>query len=62
MASTSLKRKGLVINKFQDWEVGPDYELFKLLGSGSYGAVASAVYKPTGKKVAIKQMKDIFED
>lgn len=50
------------MNKFQDWDVGSDYELIKLLGTGSYGAVASALYKPTGKKVAIKQMKGIFED
>jgi mitogen-activated protein kinase 1/3 len=42
--------------------VGRDYELIKLLGSGSYGAVASALHKPTGKKVAIKQMKGLFDD
>ena len=30
-------RKGLGLNQFQDWEVGEDYELVKLLGSGSYG-------------------------
>lgn len=55
-------RKGLNINQFSDWEVGSDYELVKLLGSGSYGQVASAVYKPTGKKVAIKKMDGVFED
>jgi len=34
----------------------------KLLGQGSYGAVCSAVHKPTGKKVAIKKMSGVFED
>jgi mitogen-activated protein kinase 1/3 len=57
-----MKRKGLDMNKFADWHVGNDYEVIKLLGQGSYGAVASAVYKPTGMKVAIKQMKGVFED
>ena len=32
------------------------------MGSGSYGQVASAVYKPTGKKVAIKKMDGVFDD
>jgi len=50
------------MNKFADWEVGKDYECVKLLGQGSYGAVCSAVHKPTGKKVAIKKMSGVFED
>jgi mitogen-activated protein kinase 1/3 len=49
-----MKRKGLDMNKFADWHVGNDYEVIKLLGQGSYGAVASAVHKPSGMKVAIK--------
>jgi len=27
-----MKRKGLEMNKFSDWEVGTDYEVIKLLG------------------------------
>ena len=59
-----MKRKPIETpnSKFADWSVGRDYELIKLLGSGSYGAVASALHKPTGKKVAIKQMKGLFDD
>lgn len=59
-----MKRKPILTpnSKFADWSVGRDYELIKLLGSGSYGAVASALHKPTGKKVAIKQMKGLFDD
>ena len=50
------------MNKFADWDVGKDYECVKLLGQGSYGAVCSAVHKPSGKKVAIKKMTGVFED
>lgn len=57
-----MKRKGLDINKFADWEVGKEYECVKILGQGSYGSVASAVHKPTGVKVAIKKMTGIFDD
>lgn len=56
------RRKGLGIDKFADWEVGKNYECVKLLGQGSYGAVCSAIHKPTGKKVAIKKMSGVFED
>jgi mitogen-activated protein kinase 1/3 len=34
----------------------------KILGQGSYGAVCSAIHKPSGKKVAIKKMDGVFED
>ena len=57
-----MKRKGLSQGQFADWEVGEDYECVKLLGQGSYGAVCSAIHKPTGKKVAIKKMDGVFED
>lgn len=50
------------LNKFADWEVGKDYECLKMLGQGSYGAVCAAIHKPTGTKVAIKKMANIFED
>lgn len=56
------KRKSLNMGQFADWEVGDDYECVKLLGQGSYGAVVSAIHKPTGKKVAIKRMDGVFED
>lgn len=47
---------------FQDWEVGPNYEIVKQVGSGSYGYVVQAIQKSTGKKVAIKRLNKIFED
>lgn len=56
------KRKSLNMDQFADWEVGSDYECVKILGQGSYGAVCSAIHKPTGKKVAIKRMDGVFED
>eukprot|EP00347_Sterkiella_histriomuscorum_P009655 403340377 len=57
-----MKRKSLNQNQFADWEVGNDYECLKILGQGSYGAVCSAIHKPSGKKVAIKKMDGVFED
>lgn len=50
------------MGQFADWEVGEEYECVKLLGQGSYGAVCSAIHKPSGKKVAIKKMDGVFED
>lgn len=50
------------LDQFADWEVGEDYECVKTLGQGSYGAVCSDIYKPTGNKVAIKKMDGVFED
>jgi mitogen-activated protein kinase 1/3 len=32
------------------------------MGQGSYADVVSAIHKPTGRKVAIKRMKGIFDD
>lgn len=47
---------------FPDWDVGPEYEIVKQLGSGAYGYVVEAVQKSTGKKVAIKKIKELFDD
>lgn len=49
-------------NKFTDWEIGDDYAITKIIGKGSYGDVAEAVQKSTGRKVAIKRIYRIFED
>mmetsp|Transcript_935 Transcript_935/g.2207 ORF Transcript_935/g.2207 Transcript_935/m.2207 type:complete len:433 (+) Transcript_935:1665-2963(+) len=45
-----------------DWNVGPDYQLIKQIGSGSYGSVAEARHLPTGDRVAIKHLTQIFDD
>lgn len=45
-----------------DWEVGPNYQIIKQIGSGSYGMVCEARHVPTNEKVAIKQMTKIFDD
>jgi mitogen-activated protein kinase 1/3 len=57
-----MQRKSLNTGQFADWNVGEDYECIKVLGQGSYGAVCSAMHKPSGKKVAIKKMDGVFED
>ena len=57
-----MNRKKLNSNQFSDWELGKDYEPIKMLGRGSYGAVCSAIHKPSGTKVAIKKMDGVFDD
>ena len=43
------KRGGNIgLNQFADWEVGTDYSVEKMLGTGSYGKVALATKKSTG--------------
>lgn len=46
----------------KDWDVGKDYEVRKQIGHGSYGNVCEAIHKPTGKKVAIKKILNMFQD
>jgi len=48
--------------QFKTWEVGKEYDLVKVVGKGSYGSVAEAIQKSSGKKVAIKKMDGIFDD
>ncbi|KAJ7928669.1 kinase-like domain-containing protein [Mycena leptocephala] len=38
------------------FEIGENYQLLHLMGEGSYGQVAAAVHKPTGRQVAIKKI------
>ena len=47
---------------FHDWDVGHEYEVVKQLGSGAYGYVVEAIQKSTKKKVAIKKIKELFDD
>ena len=49
-------------HKKPDWDVGSDFKLIKLLGSGSYGSVCEAIYKPTNTRVAIKKVLNLFND
>lgn len=48
--------------KFQDWEIGDNYEIHKQIGSGSYGYVVEATQRSTGKKVAIKRLNKLWDD
>lgn len=48
--------------QFADWIVGSNYLVERLLGTGSYGSVCRAVQMSTGNKVAIKRVKNVFED
>ena len=57
-----MQKLSTLPKNFSDWEVGDDYEITKLLGTGSYGSVAEANQKSTGKKLAIKRLNNIFDD
>jgi len=49
-------------NEFPEWEVGPNYVVERILGTGSYGSVCRAIHVSTGRKVAIKRVKNVFDD
>ena len=58
-----MAKKSLAIPKaVLDWKVGPNYEIIKQLGEGSYGLVCEARHLPTGERVAIKHVTKIFDD
>ena len=46
----------------KNWPIGNEYEIKNFVGKGSYGQVASAVHRPSGKKVAIKKIDELFDD
>ena len=46
----------------KDWKVPETYELKKQIGCGSYGDVAQAIIAHSGKKVAIKRFRELFDD
>ena len=46
MLSLGIKPK----DDFSRWLVGSDYELKRVVGSGSYGSVAEAVHKASQRK------------
>lgn len=46
----------------QRFEVDRQYDLIKLVGSGAYGTVCSAVASGSGKRVAIKRLSRVFGD
>jgi mitogen-activated protein kinase 1/3 len=62
MDQISFLGSGKKKNEFANWKVGDDYQLIKIIGQGSYGSVAESVHVPSGRKVAIKRMDDLFGD
>lgn len=52
----------VAINKSSVFEIDVRYQNLKPVGSGSYGLVCSADDTLRGEKVAIKKVKDVFED
>lgn len=46
---------------FTEYGEATRYQVYEVIGKGSYGVVASAVDTHTGEKVAIKKINDVFE-
>lgn len=47
----------------QVWNIlTPDYDLLRRIGKGSFGEVVQAIHRKTGKVVAIKLMRGVFEN
>ena len=44
------------------WNLGPRYDLTRKIGKGTYGSVFEARDTQSGEKLAIKNVKSIFED
>lgn len=44
----------------QTWQVGTRYSLLKVLGTGSFSAVCSALDHATGERVALKRIGDVL--
>ena len=49
------------IELLSEFPLGPDYEILKLIGIGSYGKVVLALHVQSGRKVAIKKLSRIFK-
>ncbi|KAF9592975.1 hypothetical protein IFM89_019279 [Coptis chinensis] len=46
---------------FTEYGEATQFQIYEVIGKGSYGVVASAVDTHTGEKVAIKKINDVFE-
>lgn len=44
------------------WDIGPEYEIVRQIGSGTYGSVCEAIIVATGETVAIKRINGIFDN
>ncbi|CAE7883234.1 lit-1, partial [Symbiodinium sp. KB8] len=52
--------RAAVASTFSAWRPGREYQLVQLVGVGAYGEVAEAVHIPTGDRVAVKRIPDVF--
>ena len=57
-----LSQEVITIIKGTTFVVDDKYELIKHISHGAYGIVCSSLNKQTKKKVAIKKVKDAFDD
>mmetsp|Transcript_71743 Transcript_71743/g.199047 ORF Transcript_71743/g.199047 Transcript_71743/m.199047 type:complete len:429 (+) Transcript_71743:101-1387(+) len=59
-------KKSMIPKVHEDWRIPPEYQVTKLIGTGSYGSVCECVYHPDretqGSLRAVKRMKEVFQD
>ena len=48
--------------RLPNWNLGPKYELVRKVGKGTYGSVFEARDTVTNEKIAVKNVKSIFDD
>lgn len=62
-AKSSTISKNLSINQPpMDWNLGPDYKILKVLGSGTYGTVCKVQHTSTNQVLAVKRIANLFEN
>jgi len=55
-------RKIAVGKNIEEWDLGEDFTIIKVLGVGGYGTVCQARHEPTNSIVAIKKIHDLFDN
>eukprot|EP00826_Nyctotherus_ovalis_P057172 TRINITY_DN7809_c0_g2_i10.p1 TRINITY_DN7809_c0_g2~~TRINITY_DN7809_c0_g2_i10.p1 ORF type:complete len:447 (-),score=149.73 TRINITY_DN7809_c0_g2_i10:3576-4916(-) len=49
-------------SKMEEWDLGADFTILKVLGVGGYGTVCQACHEPTKTIVAVKKIHKLFEN
>lgn len=49
-------------NSWKDFQQQYPYDLLGFIGKGTFGEVVKAIYRPTNEVVAIKLMRNCFEN
>ena len=61
MESTKVGKNLSISQSPVDWNIGPNYTIVRILGSGTYGTVCKAINTTTNQPVAIKRIAKLFD-